>query len=100
MKSIRMPWVLGFLSVLIYLTAPKAFGQQRVVVPATNPSSDDEELISLQFPPNLELKVLIQYVGTRLGVNFIYDEQCPKARVEQCRHAGILKNLAIAIGPR
>src|ERR1700728_4860447 len=38
-------------------------------------SQPSEQMISLQFPPDMDLKVLIQYVGDRLGINFIYDEQ-------------------------
>ena len=46
-------------------------------------SPDDVEagLISLNFPENLELKVLVEYVSHRLGINIIYDEQVGNRRV-------------------
>ena len=34
----------------------------------------DEELIQLTFPENLEVKVLIEYVSRRLGLNILYEE--------------------------
>lgn len=45
---------------------------------ATQPSDD---LITLTFPENLELKVLVEYVGGRLGINFVYDEQALAQKV-------------------
>jgi general secretion pathway protein D len=36
---------------------------------------DGRAMIELNFPENLELQVLADYVGKRLGINFIYDEQ-------------------------
>jgi hypothetical protein len=41
--------------------------------PSTTPTT--QQLITLNFPENLELKVLIDYVSQRLGVNILYDEQ-------------------------
>jgi hypothetical protein len=40
--------------------------------PSTQPG---QELISLNFPENVELKILIEYVSDRLGLNILYDEQ-------------------------
>ncbi len=37
--------------------------------------------ISLNFPENLELKVLTEYVSQRLGLNILYDEQIGNRRV-------------------
>ena len=37
--------------------------------------------VVLNFPENVDLKVLIDYVGKRLGVNFLYDEQYGNLRV-------------------
>ena len=40
-----------------------------------------EELIQLNFPANLEVKVLVDYVGQRLGMNILYDESILKKRI-------------------
>lgn len=50
-----------------------------VAAPATAPSG--QQLITLNFPDNLELKVLVEYVSDRLGVNILYDEQAINQRV-------------------
>jgi type II secretory pathway component GspD/PulD (secretin) len=57
---------------LCVLRGSLAGGQTPAVTPSSRPS---EGLISLNFPPNVELKVLIQYVSDRLGINFLYDDQ-------------------------
>ena len=41
----------------------------------------EEELVQLTFPENLEIKVLVDYVTTRLGMNLLYDEGLLKRRV-------------------
>ncbi len=68
--SIRLVHVLGlcFALTAIAFSCQQVRGEQPV---AQSPT----EMIALDFPPNLELKVLIQYVGDRLGINFLYDEQ-------------------------
>ncbi len=38
-------------------------------------------MIALNFPENLELKALIDYVGQRRGINFIYDQSIVNKRV-------------------
>jgi type II secretory pathway component GspD/PulD (secretin) len=43
-----------------------------VYVASTQPA---EELILLNFPDNVDLRVLIEYVSDRLGMNILYDEQ-------------------------
>ena len=74
-------------SILCALTAGGVFAASGIFAqtlpsdsftPTTLPS---QELISLDFPANLELKVLIQYVGQRLGINFIYDDQTVNQRI-------------------
>ena len=47
--------------------------------PQPAPAADD--LIQLNFPENLEVKVLVDYVGKRLGMNILYDEVTLKKRV-------------------
>ena len=52
--------------------------------PSTSPPATQTaaaELISLNFPDAVELKVLIDYVSQRLGINVIYDEQTVAQRV-------------------
>jgi general secretion pathway protein D len=38
-------------------------------------------MVELSFPENMDLKVLIDYVGKRQGINFIYDEQVGNKKV-------------------
>jgi general secretion pathway protein D len=65
--------------------------------PPTTQGDAEQELISLQFPPNLELKVLIQYVGLRLGINFIYDEQAVSQRITIVSPARISKGSLLGL---
>ncbi len=60
--------------------APMAPGD----VPAGEPpiaAAPAQGMIELNFPENVELKVLADYVGKRLGINFIYDEQILQKRI-------------------
>jgi len=45
---------------------------QQPDAPAPEPT---EGMITLNFPDNVDMKVLIDYVGKRRNINFIYDEQ-------------------------
>lgn len=47
-------------------------------LPVTQPA---DAPIQLNFPENVELKLLVQYVSDRLGLNFVYDEQALNQRV-------------------
>lgn len=47
--------------------------------PATEPPSDS--MVLLNFPKDIELTVLVEYVSQRLGINFIYDEQLANKRL-------------------
>ncbi|MCC5828820.1 MAG: hypothetical protein JJU36_05175 [Phycisphaeraceae bacterium] len=40
-----------------------------------------QRMITLNFPENVELKVLIDYVSRRLNLNILYDEQTARRRV-------------------
>jgi general secretion pathway protein D len=63
------------LAALVLLSGAQAFAQ------ATQPAADSE-LISLNFPENMELKALVDYVSQRLGFNVSYqDEQLANQRV-------------------
>ncbi len=74
MGNARQKQWMFWICVVLLAVAHVSLGQ--VAGEGTTPATQSgEELIALQFPPDLELKVLIQYVGDRLGINFIYDEQ-------------------------
>ena len=55
-------------------------GQETAVTPATAPV-EPEEMIQLNLPENLEVKVLVDYVGKRLNLNLLYDEAVGRQRV-------------------
>lgn len=42
---------------------------------------DDASKVQLTFPDNVELKTVIDYVSTRLGVNILFDENVAKQQV-------------------
>jgi len=48
---------------------------------ATPPAAGEGELIQLNFPENLEVKLFVDYVSQRLGLNILYDESVIKKRV-------------------
>ncbi len=64
-----------------------AFAQDAIpAAPTTLPAAGavdlpPADLITLTFPDNVELKVLIEYVSDRLGINVLYDEQAINQRV-------------------
>lgn len=58
-----------------------ASGRAAPVAPGQSKSPDQPAMIELNFPENLELQVLVDYVGKRLGINFIYDEQIRSKQV-------------------
>ncbi len=49
--------------------------------PADMVGPTEDGMVALNFPEDLDLKVLIDYVGKRLNVNFIYDEQISGRKV-------------------
>ena len=57
-------------------TAPAAPPSEPASPTAPEEPADatDEELIQLTFPENLEVKVLVEYVSRRLGLNILYEE--------------------------
>ncbi|MBI1335796.1 MAG: hypothetical protein GC164_02410 [Phycisphaera sp.] len=48
---------------------------------APAPNATGDELVTLNFPDNMEVQALAEYVGKRLGINFIYDEQITGRRI-------------------
>lgn len=77
-SEIPLRWVSRLLAVLtVLLLACGAISAQ----PATRPSADTS-LISLNFPENVDLKTVVDYVSQRLSLNIIYqDEQLASQRV-------------------
>lgn len=43
--------------------------------PAPAASQPAEGFVELNFPPNVELRVVLEYLSERLGLNLLYDEQ-------------------------
>ena len=63
------------------LAAPIAFSQSpapSILASATQPTDD---LVTLTFPENLELRTFVQYVSKRLNINILYDEQMGAQKV-------------------
>jgi len=46
----------------------------RAATEAESADAADEDLIQLTFPENLQVKMLIEYVSRRLGMNILYEE--------------------------
>lgn len=70
-----IPHGLGVLWVWCLIGGAVAFGQNQDQAPP------NAGMISLNFPENVELKVLVEYVSQRLGVNILYDEQIGNRRI-------------------
>ncbi len=58
-------------------------GPARPVAPtsASRPAAAPPEMILLNFPPNMEVSILIDYVRKRLGMNLLYDEKIGRKRI-------------------
>ncbi len=63
---------------LLALILPAA---AQTTAPASIPAADEPNMVALTFPEDVDLKVLIEYVGKRQGVNFLYDEQLGARKV-------------------
>ena len=63
-------------------------------VPENPNSSESEEegMIQLNLPPTVELRVIIEYVSRRLGINILYDESLGARRVAISSPRKIHKN--------
>ncbi|MFG0250095.1 MAG: secretin N-terminal domain-containing protein [Phycisphaeraceae bacterium JB051] len=46
-----------------------------------DPQAQPDSMVQLNFPKDVELTVLVEYVSQRLGINFIYDEQLANKRL-------------------
>src|SRR5689334_12643719 len=49
--------------------------------PAKTPSTPSPAMVQLNFPEEVELKILVDYVSKRLGVKILYDEQIANKKV-------------------
>ncbi len=55
--------------------------QTHAATPASGPAAVVDEQVALNFPDNVELKSLVEYVSDRLGINILYDEQIVNQRL-------------------
>ena len=62
-------------ALLLALAGFLAIAVDRASAQAINPVEDAQGMIALNLPEEVDLKALIEYVGKRNGINFIYDEQ-------------------------
>jgi len=72
----RRLWVVVLLAAL---AAEVRAGE--AAAPAALAPAAEENLVQLNFPENLEVKVLVDYVAKRLGMNVLYDEAVLKKRI-------------------
>ncbi|MDY7011948.1 MAG: secretin N-terminal domain-containing protein, partial [Planctomycetota bacterium] len=57
----------------------------------------EKEMIHLNFPANLEAKVLIEYVSRRLGINILYDESVARKHITISSPAKIPKDSLLGL---
>lgn len=57
-----------------------------------SPPADEEEMVKLTFPADLQVKVLVEYVSKSLGMNILYDETVGRQRVTLSSPAPIPKS--------
>jgi hypothetical protein len=70
-RIMKRAWILGILLLPLACTWPFARADGLIGPPSSAASPSTQPDIALEFPPDLDLKVLIQYVGDRLGINFM-----------------------------
>lgn len=68
---------------------------QAASAPASRPAADD--MIQLTFPANVEVKVLVDYVSKRLGMNILFDESIGAKRVTISSPAKIPKESLVGL---
>src|SRR5689334_16370714 len=64
---------------------------------STQPLIPEQSLITLNFPENFELKVLVDYVAQRLSLNILYDEQIASKRITLKTPAEIPKSSLLGL---
>ncbi len=78
MNRVRVPlWFLCAVAVCVCL----GVSPPPLVAQGGREADNQDAGILLNFPENLELKVLVEYVSQRLGINILYDEQVGNRRV-------------------
>ena len=65
--------------------------------PPAQPASGDESLIQLNFPENVEVKILIDYVAKRLGMNLVYDDGAVRKRISILTPAKVPKDSLLGL---
>lgn len=78
MKLILNGWIPGFIFILSHVFFPITVAQNLQKSPD---KQQTESTVLLNFPKDVELTVLVEYVSQRLGINFIYDEQLANKRL-------------------
>ena len=61
------------------------------------PAGSEEGLIQLNFPESLEVKLLVDYVAKRLGMNILYDESAVKKRITILAPAKVPKDSLLGL---
>jgi len=89
-------------------SAPARVAPERAVRPARGREVEaaGENLIQLNFPENMPVKVLVEYVGQQLGMNILYDESILKktitisapTKVPEASLLGLLRSVLKATG--
>lgn len=75
-------YALLLVAVIAALPAPALLAQSPQDQPAApGATGAAEPTVALSFPPNVELRVLIEYVSQRLGLTILYDEQVANKQV-------------------
>ncbi len=70
-----------FIFLLPVFLSPLGFQGRALAQRAPTETDRSTEGIKLDFPENMEIKALVQYVSQRLGINILYDEQIGNRRV-------------------
>ena len=79
-----MRWLGSYAPCVIILTvATTVWSQVSRPRTASQPASAavEKDMIQLTLPANVEMKVLVEYVTRRLGINVLYDEAALKKRI-------------------
>lgn len=71
--------------------------QEVVPVPAPAQQTPAQEMIQLNFPENLEVKVLVDYVSKRLGINILYDQSVVREKVTIASPTSIPKDSLLGL---
>ena len=73
-------WAICY-SAFLCAASPQCLGQSAAPQPSPPATLPAAEMIALNFPDNVEVKSLIEYVSDRLGINILYDEQVANQRL-------------------